>query len=597
MFQRFFKAALFTFLLYLIVTACFISIQTSASTSNSFGIPDISPRELPKVIYHAPMKTKDNAYIKTYNQAVQYYNNKEYAKASYFLKKLSIEYRDGGSALFLLGICYYMLHENETAIETLTKSSIAGYKSNEIKDYLYYSLTGAAEDFLNKKDFRAAIANYKKALQYGSEPAILHNTIYAYLELSKTLKKTDRVPMLLYAYEFIKKNNYQADNLAIIANNLANCVFNPPVIEWFDRVADCLQDSLIYTDDPYLHYSMGYIYLYHNKPAQAKKEFKLVIDRYPHSKYYQFSLDCYLDLGQARYLHRLLYPIKVTAGFADITSLEAKLLVQAPQSYSLQIVHNQKVEFNNKPVPFRIITDDFGVRYLEIKLKGNFIEGWNELTVLSDLELEQRRFDPNYIGGYKLADFRQNEPRYKLLTGRSVLIDIYDPQIQKMAAEIRQATRSTNLLDLVRGVYYYVVNSMEYKVTGGLVEKLGIKRALKNQNAAVCEDYAIITVALLRALKIPASYFSGDIYQKTAGHAWAVFYTPNYQSIPLDTTWGDTSGNPDLYFLWSSCLPITRSLTCESNLMPGSTAISINTTSDPGILTVLGEEKVKIERL
>ncbi len=591
--QYSFKKPFFLLILTLLVFN-FIQPVVIGQTNSSFI--DIPAQELPEITYQPPTRKKDNIYIEKYNRGVGYYNNKDHAKALPLFENIADTYIDGGSSLYLAGTCYYFLNQYERAIPVLQKAVVAGYDHKETDRFIGSALSEQGDIYCNNKDYSKAIAYYKASLKYKTETPVLHNTVFSYLELAKQLIKSDQARALLYGYEFIKQNSFQGDILKTLANNLCNYLLYPPLYDQFDRSIECIQDALVLENDPFLHQSLGLIYLYQNKEDLAKLEFKKVIDNYPHSDYYKWSLDRYLEIGPALYQYQATYPIQVQVNSGSVDSLGADVTANIPQSLPYQTVSNLQVIFNNQATPFKIVQDKFGGRYITLKLRG-FKQNQNQIVVKAEVEVVPRRFNQNHLDKLNLSAYRRDDPRYLLLTQSNEVVDLTNPQIQKMAAIIKNQIKNDNLGDSVRAVYQYLIEHMEYEMREGARDKVGVKRAIQNLNSAVCEDYAILTVALLRALKIPATYFSGENYGSPIGHAWAVFYTPDYYPIFLDTTWGDTSKSPDLFFLAASNLNVTRSITCESELMPGSTNIKLDTVGDQGVTATLGETKVILKRI
>lgn len=583
------------FVLLILLIFNLIPDISSAETVSTFS--DIPALELPKINYQSPATKKDNRYIEQYNRGVNYYNNQDYSKALPIFEVLAESYNDGGLSLYLTGTSYYFLNQYDQAVLALQQAALTGYDRKETNRFIGNSLSEQGDIYCNTKDYPKAIAYYKASLKFNIEPTVLHNTIFSYLELAKQLKGSNQAVSLLCGYRFMKENSFRGAILTTLANNLCNYLLYPPRYDWFDPTVECIKDALALKDDPFLHQSLGLIYLYQNKETLAKSEFKKVIDNYPHSKFYKGSLDRYLEIGASLYQYKAIYPIQVGVSSGSVTSLKAEILTSIPQNHPYQTVRDLRVSFNNQNIPFKIVQDKFGGQYLSLNLQGLFRENSNQVVVEAEVVVISKRFSRDCFNGLKISSYRRDDPRYLLLTQSSEMVDLNNPQIQKMAALIKNQVGSDDLGKTARMVYQYVIDLMEYKMRDGNQDKVGVKRALQNLNTAVCEDYAVLTVALLRALKIPASYFSGENYGSPIGHAWAVFYTPDYMPIYLDTTWGDTSNSPDLFFLAASNLNVTRSVTCESELMPGSTNIKLNTVGDQGVTATLGKIETTLKRL
>jgi transglutaminase-like putative cysteine protease len=532
------------------------SLTVLAMESNA-PIEDIQAAEFPAEFLKSGSKNRDNQYIHDYNMAVDDYNTAQYSKALPILKELIVHYQDNRKSLYLWAVCM-------------------------------------GEELSKKSDYSGAIAYYKAALNIQKETFVQHNTVYCYLQLAEQLKKPDRIAMLLYGYQFIAKSRLQDDSLETLAVNLGNELFAPPLAEYFPAAILCIQAALVQNDNPYLHQTLGLIYLYQNNSDLAKAEFKRVVDDYPNSPFYASCLERFNNIGNADYQYQAVYPIKVSANTRGAATVTAKIMLQIPQSYRYQAVKNLQVSLNHQAIQYQIVTDQFGTRFLQLNISKRFSPGMNRLVVEAEVEVADKRIQRESIVSIRVGEYRQNEIKYQLWTHSTETINLKNPQIQKMAAEIRRSVQSDRLVDLVQGVYQYVMRVMSYQDTLRTDQKVGVKRALENMQSAVCEDYAIITVALLRSLKIPAGYFSGDYYGSQIGHAWAVFFTPDYQPIPLDTTWGDTSKIPDLLFLANSNSLVTTSFSCESTLMPDNINIHFECSSDPGVQIQMGRAQLKL---
>jgi tetratricopeptide (TPR) repeat protein len=557
---------------------------------------DIEPKVIDFAAYTPPRKTKDNTYIRRYNQAVDYYNDENYPKAAQILAEISAAYNDGGKALFLLGTCYYTLKEYELSIRYFHQAMVSGYDQIEVYEYLFESISGLGNQYSDEADYPEAIAYYKAALDYNSDPVVLHNIVFCYLQYAKGLKKPDQITVLLFAYDFILANDFRDDTLGVLANNLCNYLLASPLTGFPDQAVACIVDALNFVDDPYLHQSLGFIYLYQNKPELAKAEFKQVILLYPNTKYAEVSEERYLDIGNAVYHYRAIYPIRVLVNSGSAASLNAEVLLQMPQSYEYQTAKNLKVTFNKKNIPVKIVKDQFGTQFLNLDIDRIFIAGKNELAVECTVEVQSKRVNTESIAPYHLSDYRFQEARYQTLTQSNEIMTIEDYQVQALVREIKQKVKSDRVLDLVKAVYDKVIDLLAYG-NSRFQEKVSVKRALANPAQALCEDYAALTVTLLRALKVPAAYFSAETYQKPVGHAWAVFYTPDYHPVPIDTTWGDTSNMPELYFMATSNLNLILSFGYDSDLMPHSTIIRINSVGDSGVKASLETSEIRIDKI
>ncbi len=605
--KKFYPIVLFIFLFSIIgiplgpstVSALAATAEANQISNIINGIPDIPAKELkfrPLVI---PANSKpDNNYISIYNKAVNYFNRGLYEQAIPLFRTVASSYNDQGRALYLLGLSNYYLENYDTALQQFYAAREAGYDSAKVNEWLTQTLFKLGYRSSNKFDYRNAIGYYKAALQYKDDGPTKSNIVYCYLQLAKASKRPENVVLLLYAYDFIKTAAVNDDSLEVVANNLCSYILNPPLPELFERAIVCIKGSLAEKADPYLHQTLGFIYLYQNNDGLAKAEFKKVIDGYKDSEFYPLCYDKYHDIGTADYRYHAEYPVFISGNIDSLPSLEAEVILLVPQTYEYQTTRNLKLYLNDRKIPYEIVTDKFGTKCLSSQITDGFVIGKNILAVECNVRVESRRINPDLLQNKTLSSYNPSDSRYKLLTARTETADTLDPRVQTIIKDIKQSVKSTQIKDLVRTVYNYVLRTMEYRVTQGTTrEKVSLNRALTNSKRAICEDYAILTVTLLRALQIPAAYFSGDTYNQPIGHAWAVFYTPDFRPVSLDTTWADTSEMPELYFLRNSNLNAVIRFSYDSELMPEGTNIKFYTTSGQDITAELGNSSVNLVKL
>lgn len=98
-------------------------------------------------------------------------------------------------------------------------------------------------------------------------------------------------------------------------------------------------------------------------------------------------------------------------------------------------------------------------------------------------------------------------------------------------------------IDVVKGIYDYVLDNMEYSILGQ--REWGAARAIELKKGD-CTEYSDLFVALCRAKGIPARVVSGytvGFGPTTKGHNWVEAYLNDYGWVPFDPTAGDVT-NP-----------------------------------------------------
>lgn len=108
-------------------------------------------------------------------------------------------------------------------------------------------------------------------------------------------------------------------------------------------------------------------------------------------------------------------------------------------------------------------------------------------------------------------------------------IESSHPMITDIASKITGNTRE----EIVRNIYEYVKDNMEYTTAVG---DLSATQALKARRGK-CSEYAAIMVSLCRAKKIPARVVTGNIARNIEPkHTWVEVYFDEYGWVTYDPT-------------------------------------------------------------
>lgn len=114
-------------------------------------------------------------------------------------------------------------------------------------------------------------------------------------------------------------------------------------------------------------------------------------------------------------------------------------------------------------------------------------------------------------------------------------------------------------------IYNHVVDSLDYsrkELTPNTITRYGAVEAFKHPDDAVCQEFTDSFIAIARAANIPArrlvgyahsqnstlrpTSFAGDIL-----HAWPEYFNAEQNRwIPVDPTWGNTTGGVDYFHLF-----------------------------------------------
>ena len=118
----------------------------------------------------------------------------------------------------------------------------------------------------------------------------------------------------------------------------------------------------------------------------------------------------------------------------------------------------------------------------------------------------------------------------------------HEKYIEKDNAEIQQIAKSIDgqtQIDIVKNIYNYVVDNMQYTAHNG--KDWGALKALQWKKGD-CTEYSDLFVALCRAKNIPARFAAGYTVRfddVSAKHNWAEVFLQDYGWVPFDPSWGD----------------------------------------------------------
>ncbi|NQT03255.1 MAG: transglutaminase domain-containing protein [Planctomycetes bacterium] len=181
------------------------------------------------------------------------------------------------------------------------------------------------------------------------------------------------------------------------------------------------------------------------------------------------------------------------------------------------------------PKPSRILNKN-GNRYAEFV----FIKPDRQKKVEINIRAELLRYDlltareKSGFDGYEDTGFRDFLKHEKY-------IEKDNAEIWQIAESIEGQTQ----IDIVKNIYNYVIDNMEYTAHNG--KDWGAVKALQWKKGD-CTEYSDLFVALCRAKNIPARFAAGytlrfdDISPK---HNWAEVFLHDYGWVPFDPSWGD----------------------------------------------------------
>ncbi len=181
------------------------------------------------------------------------------------------------------------------------------------------------------------------------------------------------------------------------------------------------------------------------------------------------------------------------------------------------------------PKPSRVFHEN-GNRYAEFV----FIKPDKRMKVKISIRAELLRYDLLTAREKREQDLSES-PGFKDFLKQEKHIEKYHPQIQQIAKNIDGQTE----IDIVKNIYNYVIDSLEYTLHGR--KDWGAVKALQ-QKKGDCSEYSDLFVAICRAKNIPARVATGYMVRfdtNSSKHHWAEVYLQKYGWVPFDPSWGD----------------------------------------------------------
>jgi transglutaminase-like putative cysteine protease len=205
-----------------------------------------------------------------------------------------------------------------------------------------------------------------------------------------------------------------------------------------------------------------------------------------------------------------------------VTDLSQRLIVKPRQAYGDQTLLDFKLGIEPIPLEKRLVTDTFGNAVIEIEVAA--IDDWTTFEVIFCVERYANQPAPTVT-----------DTEARGLT-QATIFTRANSRMLEVASALRM--RAKTPLELSERICDWVSNAMTYKsgVTGVATTA---SQALE-LGAGLCQDYAHIALALLRAAGLPARYVSGHMLGEGGSHAWLEVIIPNQhgklEAIGFDPT-------------------------------------------------------------
>jgi transglutaminase-like putative cysteine protease len=202
------------------------------------------------------------------------------------------------------------------------------------------------------------------------------------------------------------------------------------------------------------------------------------------------------------------------------------------------------------PLPEKIYEDEDGniMAIYRVKSKSS-----QKIQLTGSAKISGRQIKPS-VGG-KMSDLPPD--LVKNYTKEQEYWETESEKIKTTANDLFDANNTVS--ENAQEAYEYITEHLEYNndiVQETYIERKGALEAITRDEAWACMEFTDLFVALTRAMGIPARELNGyafstaedfvpvsiDLKSGDMLHAWAEYYDPNFGWVPVDPTWGTTSG-------------------------------------------------------
>jgi transglutaminase-like putative cysteine protease len=184
----------------------------------------------------------------------------------------------------------------------------------------------------------------------------------------------------------------------------------------------------------------------------------------------------------------------------------------------------------------------------------------------------QQKLDVSFSGWARILSARPNLNSPKLADALPRdLVEHYtveqkywetsDPTLIKKVKEITDPKKPVS--ENARAIYDYVTATLQYNTAriNKDLKRMGALAAYKSPKDAVCMEFTDLFITMARIAGIPAREVDGYAYTADSSnqpifypglgsdilHAWAQVYLPEAGWVPVDATWGSTTGGVDYF--------------------------------------------------
>ena len=254
----------------------------------------------------------------------------------------------------------------------------------------------------------------------------------------------------------------------------------------------------------------------------------------------------------------LKYAISATFGEYQVVNFDIKYDLQNDSNwFQVQevalipdIPTRQEVMIDKlEPRPFEIYVDEDGNYLAKYRL---FPKEKINISYRGTIRTYGRQIDIKEGGS-----FEEILPELQKYTLEKKFWETFHPDIKDIANALNDPEK--NVASNAYNIYTYLVENYDYNFEinkNPTTQRNGAQKALNREAPMGCMEFTDSFIAIARAMGIPAREINGYAFSKDPEknpisidinggdilHSWAEFYDPKLGWVPVDPTWGSTSG-------------------------------------------------------
>lgn len=460
---------------------------------------------------------KSDSDISYYNRGVQYFNARDFHNAiRYFENAYNINPESEIYEEALISAynshSLRLIRENKyiQSLYFLTKAHQISHFNETIINNLSVVYSRLGNQSFRHGNYSEAIEYYIKALEYSDDYIIYNNISASYQNMSVVEDNVFNKIILLNKSIDYNLNNYSAKY------NLANLFYQQKMydeaINNFKSVYEN-SDELKAQSALYLGIIYEEIFDFNNARKFLKESLKLGL---PSEELISRAKRVLMFIEPREYLFSQKFTIENKSSH-DLH--EVSIVINVPHS----INSVQKTSLLQETTTFKHtknrFTDEYNNNYIEYQtdtIKGNSI---STIELLYSIKVEPIVKNVNLL---------KNLPLPKNINQR--LFNYIDRNIN-------------NKYELIRKIYDFVINNIEYEIIGGDYTVTEILR----YNKGKCVEYTTLFNYLIELAGLPVRAVLGEVYQidpdpylEEAGHSWSEVYINGLGWFKFDHTFEDT---------------------------------------------------------